>query len=423
MVKGWRTAKSAVAATAVALAFCGGTAAAMSGGLSPHANVPRFHPLTAHPIPEGAFGLVSSVNGVTTAGTCGSSSTAGSFMVRAWKNVADTVDVTTTTTFVDPATTTPSFANVCVGTLVGALGAVSNDVVTATKVFVVPTPAPPTRRGTFGTVASVNGVTTPGTCGATSMTGSFTVRAWKNIAGTVDVATSTAFVDPVATSPSFANVCVGALVGAIGTVSNDVVTAAKVFVVPRTPPSHGVFGMVTSVNGTTTAGTCGVAATAGTFAVTWKTTTDAVGVTSDTSFVDPAASPASFADVCVGVVAGAAGPGSNTLVTAAKVFVVPGRAPAAPSGGVAPPAPVTRTSTSLSLPTVTHPTSPPVDPPFFGWGAGQRTATSQQWGTHSGSSPSFHGFSGSAWGSDSHDDGGHEPGSSGWTGGPTGDGR
>jgi hypothetical protein len=237
MLKNWRTTKFALVGSAAALVLCGGTAAADSGGAFPHPTIGGHHaPLHHWVFPQGAFGSVSSVNGDSTAGTCGTAGATGSFTVTGWKSTATTVDVTSATTFAGSLIAPPTFANVCVGKLVAAVGTLSSDTVTAAKVFVIRAPAPPTQRGAFGTVTSVDGVTTTGTCGTAGAAGSFTLTAWKSDSSTVDVSAITTFNDPAADPPSFADVCVGSLVGAVGTVSGDTVTASKVCVVPAPAP-------------------------------------------------------------------------------------------------------------------------------------------------------------------------------------------
>jgi hypothetical protein len=268
MVKNWRTTKFAFMASAAALVFCAGTAAADSGGTGPHPTTGWHHAPLHHPaFPQGAFGPVSSVNGDATAGACGTAGATGSFVVTGWKSTVTTVDVTSTTTFAGSLDAPPTFANVCVGKLVGAVGAVSGDTVTAAKVFVIRARTAPTQRGAFGTVTSVNGVTTAGACGTAATPGTFTLTAWKSTGATVDVTATTAFTDPSADPPTFADVCVGSLVGAIGTVtsaptSNDpatgeTVTASKVCVVPAmaTPVPTGATTPETPATGATAAST------------------------------------------------------------------------------------------------------------------------------------------------------------------------
>jgi hypothetical protein len=82
-----------------------------------------------------------------------------------------------------------------------------------------------------------------------------------------------------------------------------------------------LFGTVSAVNGTTTAGTCGVAASAGSFTLTHEAMTDTVDVSTTTRFSDRGDPSPSFADVCVGDPAGAIGSLSGTTLTATMVFV------------------------------------------------------------------------------------------------------
>jgi hypothetical protein len=121
----------------------------------------------------------------------------------------------------------PSFAVVCVGSKVQAVGAIANDIVTATDVTVIP----PRPKQVSGTVASVNGSTS---CGKSGMAGTFTLTAHGS-AYTVDVGDpSTIFKEHGVNAPSFAIVCAGDKVKAHGTLSNTgVLTANSVLVIPN----------------------------------------------------------------------------------------------------------------------------------------------------------------------------------------------
>jgi hypothetical protein len=114
-------------------------------------------------------------------------------------------------------------------------------------------PRPPhVAMGAGGVVASVNSVTTAGTCGTAGAAGTFALTAMKGRTFTVNVTASTAFVAKGVTGPSFANVCVGAQVGAAGAVTGTTVAATMVFALPdhtgkddgrgHTKPGSGAFG-------------------------------------------------------------------------------------------------------------------------------------------------------------------------------------
>jgi hypothetical protein len=137
--------------------------------------------------------------------------------------------------------TTPSFANVCVGVAALAKGTVADTTVTAAGVIIAPKiEAPKHHNGPFmfGTVASVNGVSTSGTCGASGATGTFTITGWKNTTFTVNVDSTTKFFAPGVTDPSFANICVGTMAGAKGDVTGTNVAATVAFVLPAHKGVH-----------------------------------------------------------------------------------------------------------------------------------------------------------------------------------------
>ncbi len=247
MSRTWRMAKIATLATLAVVLLSGGVASATtlraSGGFSTGTGHHGRH--HHHAAPTGVFGTVASVDGTSTAGTCGVAAAAGTFTLNGAHATTFTVDVSTTTTFSEHGVTAPTFANVCVGEKAGALGLISSGTVTATSVFVVapPTPKP---HAVFGTLASVNGTSTTGTCGVAAAAGTFTLNGAHATTFTVDVSTTTTFSEHGVTAPTFANVCVGEKAGALGLISSGTVTATSVFVVaPPTPSTfkpHSVFG-------------------------------------------------------------------------------------------------------------------------------------------------------------------------------------
>jgi hypothetical protein len=87
-----------------------------------------------------------------------------------------------------------------------------------------------TGEGVFGTVASVNGVSDPGTCGTPGGSGSFTITDQDGHTITVDVASDTKFFGEEHNGAvSFADICVGQKAGARGDATDSTVAAAMVF--------------------------------------------------------------------------------------------------------------------------------------------------------------------------------------------------
>ncbi len=181
--------------------------------------------------------LVASVNGDSTAGTCGSSGATGTFtLVGGKRRVILTVDVTSTTTFTDSADATPSFLDVCVASRVKALGALASGTLTATSVTVVPPlPVP-----SDWIVSSVNGVPTAGTCGVSGATGTFTLVGGRHqVILSVDVTSTTTFTDSADAAPSFLDVCVASRIKALGALASGTLTATSVTVVPPGNAGNG----------------------------------------------------------------------------------------------------------------------------------------------------------------------------------------
>jgi hypothetical protein len=199
-----------------------------------------------------------------------------------------------------------------------------------------------------GKVTSVDGASAAGSCGVAGGSGSFVVTGPMTMAVTVNVNSATKFIALRASGASFADVCVGDYAAAQGTAKGTgAITATSVFV--ATPPpapvhSPGAFGKVTSVDGDSAAGSCGVAGGSGSFVVVEpmsiatpkaapttmalpmaKVTT--VDVTGSTKFFAPKASGASFADVCVGDDVAARGTADGTAAITATVVYVAGPMP------------------------------------------------------------------------------------------------
>ena len=274
-------------------------------------------------------GSVTAVNGDTTAGTCGSAGATGDFTLTTNSATPSvhTVDVTPATSFVQKKVAAPTFANVCVGDDASAIGVQTGFVVAATGVSIhVPKPT-----HVFGTVTDIDGVSSAGTCGSAHATGTFslsTLVSGSPVVTTVFVTSSTKFnVSHVGTS-TFAGLCVGDYAQADGlSVGNTVLAASVQVKIPKPPTPVHVKGTVSSVNGATTTGTCGSAATAGSFVITW---TDKANAVVNTTVVVTATTPfsgrtatTSFAAVCVGAKSAAIGNNSSGGLDAISVATYP----------------------------------------------------------------------------------------------------
>jgi hypothetical protein len=194
------------------------------------------------------------VSGGTATDTCLSTSTGSFTLTGGIRPVLVTtlpgpdttvVDVTATTTYKDPAVTTPTFANLCVGDRVTTLGALVSGTLTATSVTIVPAQVQ-------GIVASVtvggNTSTAANSCGTADEAGSFTLGGMRplpvvtglpGLVTTVVVAVGTTYKDPAVATPSFANVCVGSRVIALGTLVSGSLAATLVTIAPPLNLSGG----------------------------------------------------------------------------------------------------------------------------------------------------------------------------------------
>jgi hypothetical protein len=306
---------------------CAGDTVRALGALSTDGTLTATTVTVVPPRLRSASGTVTSVNGTATGGTCGVTGVPGEFVVAS-PSATVPVDAGTATRFVERGVTAPSFADLCVGETVRALGALSNGVLTAIAVTIIP----PVEK-ISGTVASVNGTATPGTCGSAGSDGAFTVASPSSTVPVQVGATMTNFRERGVGTPSFADVCVNAAVRAVGPLVNGIVSATMVTVIPPRPQS--VSGIVDSINGTSMAGTCGMAGGNGVFTVTSGGTRSTVAVGPQTIFRERGVSMPSFADVCVGGKVRALGTLTTSgAIAAAVVTVIPPR-PQRASGTVA----------------------------------------------------------------------------------------
>ena len=299
------------ALTVVALALTSGVAAAASPGKGTKPSV---------------SGSVTSVNGDATPGACGTSDDNGVYTVSTTTSnnpptqVVTTVTVTPSTSFVEKKVAAPTFANVCVGDRTDVIGNNVDHAMTALAVAI----HVPRSTHVLGSITAVNGDATQGTCGTGGADGNFTlVTIVNSIAteSTVYVNDATVFLKKGLPGASFANVCVGEQAEAVGPSSGSVVVASVVTI--HVPKAIKVKGAVTSVNGDSTPGACGVAGTAGGFTVLTTghgvSLIHSVAVTTSTAFAEANVASASFADVCGGGRAAAIGIDTAGTLTADAV--------------------------------------------------------------------------------------------------------
>jgi hypothetical protein len=133
-----------------ALAAIGPASAATGPASAARLSASTSRPLSHHPIRRSqhrptpvAAGQVGSVNGSSTAGQCGTAGATGSFTLITARGTTVEVTVTATTTFAEPGVTAATFADVCVGDHAAAVGSDAPTTLTATKVFIFPTPPRP----------------------------------------------------------------------------------------------------------------------------------------------------------------------------------------------------------------------------------------------------------------------------------------
>ena len=202
-----------------------------------------------------------------------------------------TVDVSSSTTYLDPAVSSPTFASVNVGDHVAVFGTDASNTVIATKVAIGGPGASGGhgRPGGFGDHDGFGG-TPPAASGIVKTVGSdtFTLTTHDGTTVTVDVSSSTTYLDPSVTSPTSATIKVGDHVAVFGTDTSNTVIATKVAIGgPGASGGHsrpGGFGDHDGFGGTPPAAS-GTVKTVGSDTFT-LTTHDGTTVTVDVELVD-----------------------------------------------------------------------------------------------------------------------------------------
>jgi hypothetical protein len=215
------------AAVALGLAVGGGAIAGAATGSSSsttppasHADGPGGH-MGFGGTPPTAFGTVASVGTNT-------------FTLTTHEGAKVTVNVSGTTTYVDSAVPTPSIADVKVGDHVAVFGTDVSNTVAATKVATAGAGGPGGGGGNGDSDGPGGhmgpGGTPPAAVGTVASVGTniFTLTTPDGTKVTVDVGSSTSFMEFGKTSASIADVTVGAHVAVFGTDTNNTVTATKV---------------------------------------------------------------------------------------------------------------------------------------------------------------------------------------------------
>ncbi len=307
------------AAVALGLAVGGGAVANAAGsGSTPSTSVPGapFGHDGLGGTPPAAVGTVASVGTNT-------------FTLTGRDGTKVTVDVGSTTTYVDPAVTSPSLADVKVGAHVAVFGTDSSNTVAATKVAIGGPGGPGDMDGPGGRHGM--GGTPPAAVGTVASVGTntFTLTGRDGTTVTVDVSSTTTYVDPAVTSPSLADVKVGAHVAVFGTDSSNTVTATKVAIGGPDGPGgrHGMGGTPPAAVGTVASvGT-------NTFTLTGRDgTTVTVDVSSTTTYREVGVTSATIADVKVGSHVAVFGTESGSTVTATSVGIGMPGGPGGPGG-------------------------------------------------------------------------------------------
>jgi hypothetical protein len=240
------------------------------------------------------------------AGTVATAPSNNSFTVTTRSGSTLTVDVATTTTYVERGVSSPSLSNVTVGELVAVFGSTSGTTVSASEVSIS---AP--NHGNVGRPVLA------GTVETAPISNAFTVKSRNGTTTTVEVSSATTYVERGVSAPSLSNVTVGELVAVFGTISSTTVSATEVAIAqPRA-----------SIGSFATAGTVESAPVSNAFTVTtWSGSTMTVEVSSATTYVERGVSAPSLSNVTVGELVAVFGSTSGTTVNATEVAIAQPRA-------------------------------------------------------------------------------------------------
>jgi hypothetical protein len=175
----------------------------------------------------------------------------------------------------------------------------------------------------YGLVVAVNHSSADGACGVAGASGTFRLVSRNTSRTTVHVNDNTRFSSRTISSPTFANVCVDAMVGVTGHVRNGRFIATRVRIwSPKPPPTVSVFGMVVSVNGSSADGACGTLGGNGTFTVMNRNAAlRVVNVDTSTVFVSRVVTSPTLANVCVDEMVGATGTRTGGAIAATDVMI------------------------------------------------------------------------------------------------------
>jgi preprotein translocase subunit YajC len=140
-----------------------------------------------------------------------------------------TVDVSSSTTYVDPSATSATFSTIKVGDHVAVFGTDTSNTVTATKVAIGDAGGFGGPGGGWGGHGAPGG-TPPAAFGTVKSVGSdtFTLTTHDGTTVTVDVSSSTTYREAGKSSASLSDVTVGSQVVVFGTDTSDTVTATSV---------------------------------------------------------------------------------------------------------------------------------------------------------------------------------------------------
>ncbi|MGO9787949.1 MAG: hypothetical protein ACLP8S_00090 [Solirubrobacteraceae bacterium] len=266
-------------------------------------------------------GVVPAAAGVVQSGPSG-----GSFTIETRSGATETIEVSSSTTYLERGVSSPSLTDVGSGDLIAAFGTTSGSTVTASQIVIsVPrTPGSQARPVAAGIVQ--------GTPGAAS----FTIQTHSGSSETIDVSSSTTYYERGVSSPSLTNVTSGEFVVAWGTASGSTVTASKIVVAGAPRPRHHSLAVAGTVQGSPSGDSFTITTPSG--------ATDTVDVTSSTTYFERGVSSPSLGDVESGDYVAVFGSVSGSTVTATKVaiatpppsngkFATAGTVQTSPSGG------------------------------------------------------------------------------------------
>ena len=281
----WRR-SGALLATCLSVACAGAVFASGALASGGHGSGLHLHKGLGH------HKIVTAAAGVVAAAPSGSS-----FTVESRHGATETVTVSSSTIYLERGVATPSLGSVGTGDLVAVFGTVSGSNVAASEIVIRATPA-----------ANVKRAVAKGVVQGTPSASGFTILTRSGRTKTVELTSSTQYLENGVPNPTAANIAAGDFVVVFGTRSGTTVTATRVAIL--------------AVPSSVTIGTVQTTPSAGSFVIeTSDHVQFTVNTSSTTTYSERANASVSLGSIQIGENVAVFGTVSGSTITAAEVAI------------------------------------------------------------------------------------------------------